>query len=239
MPNAPGIWSQDPWLLNCLNGTLDLRTGELRPHSREDLITLRAEVTYEPGARSPVLEEYLAWVCVGKPGLYEFLQMVAGYSLTGDTREEKLFFLYGPAASGKSTFVEAMKAMLGDYAKVSDFEAFIKKAASGGPKNEIARLDGARFVPSVEVDDGKALAAALIKQLTGGDTVTARFLYQEGKEFKPALKLFLVANNAPAIDPEDDGMWRRILRIPFDRVVPEDQRDPNIKALLTDRAGQG
>lgn len=224
----------DPWLLNVENGVLDLRTGQLRPHDPADRMTKLAPVTYDADATLPEWDAFLADTTAGKEGLADFLQLAMGYSLTGLTSEEKLFLVHGPAGSGKSTLVEAIKATLGDYAATADFEAFIKHQSSGGPRNDIARLTGARYVSSIEVEQGKQLAEALVKAITGGDTVAARFLYAESVEYKPSLKLWLVANDAPTFNADDTGMHRRLLRLPLDNVVPDHRRDPRIKALLID-----
>ncbi len=224
----------DPFLFNVKNGTIDLRTGELREHRREDLITKIAPVEYDPDAKSELLEAVLTRSTKGKPGLLEFWQRWAGYCLTGDTGEEKLAFVHGDRATAKSTILEAMKAAWGDYATTADFEAFLSRQHVGGARNDIARLAGARLVVSIEVDEGKRLAEGLVKMLTGGDTVTARFLYQEPFEFEPAFKLTLAANNAPRVRDDDAAMWRRIMRVPFENVIPEDERDPEVKRALKD-----
>jgi putative DNA primase/helicase len=229
----------DLFLLNCANGTLDLRTGRLREHRREDLITKSSPVIFDTGARSEMWEHFLRDATGGDEELEKFLQRAAGYSLTGDTREEVLFFIHGPQAAGKSTFMETIKAALGDYARTSDFEAFLSRRDAGGPRNDIARLAGARFVVSIEVDDGKRLAEGLVKALTGGDTVAARFLHRESFEFRPAFKLWLAANHSPRVRDDDEAMWRRILRVPFVNTIPKEQRKPNIKAQLRDAATAG
>ena len=224
----------DPWMLNCLNGCLDLRTGELRRHRADDLITKLAPVHYDPDARLDLLDTFLRDATGGDDELQAFLQRAAGYSLTGDTSEEKLFFVHGPGAAGKSTFVEALRSAIGTYARMADFETFLARSMVGGPRNDVAQLAGARFVASIEVDEGKRLAEGLMKQITGGDTVAARFLYHESFEFRPAFKLWLCANHAPKVRDDDSAMWRRILRIPFEHVVPKDDRDPRVKAMLRD-----
>ena len=179
-------------------------------------------------------EKFLSKITGNNPKLIEFLQRAAGYSATGDTREEKLFLPHGPTATGKSTFLEAIKATLGEYAQTADFETFLKRRNVGGIRNDIARLDGARLVISIEVDEGKPLAEGLIKTLTGGDTVSARFLYHESFEFVPQFKLWLAANHAPQVSDTDDAIWRRIRRVPFEHTIPEKERDPKIKATLRD-----
>jgi putative DNA primase/helicase len=230
----PGQLDADPYLLNVANGTLDLRTGQLRTHSRDDLITKLAPVIFDPTAYCPEWERFLKTTTGGDRELEGFLKRIAGYSLTGDTREEVLFFVQGPAATGKSTFVEALLATLGDYGMSADFETLLVRTHPGGPRNDIARLAGSRLVACVEVDDGQQLAHSLVKRLTGGDTVSARFLFKEAFEFVPQFKLFLAANQVPLVAHEDDGIWRRIQRIPFDRILPEAERDPRIKAVLRD-----
>ncbi len=228
-----------PWLLNVLNGTVDLRTGQLRPHCRDDLLTRLAPINYDPEARSEVWEKFLRDATGGDAAFAAFLQRAAGYSLTGDTSEEVLFFVYGPEATGKTTYIEALKATLGDYATTADFEAFLARPQVGAVRNDIARLAGARLVASVEVDEGKKLAQGLVKQLTGGDTVTARFLYQEQFEFQATFKLWLAANHAPKVSHHDGALWRRILRVPFEQTIAKERRDPQVKAYLSDPARGG
>jgi putative DNA primase/helicase len=222
----------DPWLLTVLNGTLDLRTGELRRHAPDDLITKLARVAYDPAARSQLWEEFLVRITGRDEEVAVFLQRAVGYSLTGDTREEKLFFAHGPAASGKSTFLEAIRGVLGDYAATADFDTFLKRQHGGGVRNDIARLAGTRMVVGVEVDQGRELAEGVVKQLTGGDKVTARFLYREAFEFTPRFKLWLAANDRPPVRADDDGMWRRIIQVPFTQAIPEGERDPTMKQRL-------
>ena len=234
IPVAPEQFDADPFLLNCVNGTVDLRTGELRPHRRADLITRLCPVQYDPAARSPLWDRFLEEATGGNREVGQFLQRAVGYSLTGATTEEVLFFVHGPGGSGKSTFLEAIKVVLGEYGKSADFETFISRRDVGGIRNDVAELAGRRFVVSIEVDEGKKLAEGLVKLLTGGDTVRARFLYQEAFDYVPQFKLWLAANHTPKVRHDDSAMWRRILRIPFDRVIPKEKRDPSLKARLKD-----
>lgn len=221
------------WLLNVKNGTIDLKTGELKNHCKTDFITKIAPVIYDPNAKSEIFNKFLERI-LPDVEVREFVQKAAGYSITGDVSEEKLFFAYGPPATGKSTFLVAVGSTLGDYAATADFEAFLAKGGSSGIRNDIARLEGKRFVQSVEVDEGKKLAEGLVKQLTGGDVVTARFLHQEFFEFVPTFKLWMAANFRPRINDNDAAMWRRILQVPFDQHIPAEERDPNIKLYLRD-----
>jgi putative DNA primase/helicase len=229
----------DLWLFNVANGTIDLRTGDLRPHRREDLLTRVSAVEYTPGARLQRWDDFLDAVTAGDGSLQAYVQRAAGYSLVGAPSEEVLFLAHGPGASGKSTLVEAIKATMGEYAATADFETFLKRPTSGSPRNDIARLAGRRMVVAIEADEGGQLAPALVKTVTGGDTVTARKLYREFFEFVPSFTLWLVANHAPEVDADDDAMWRRIRLLPFEHVVPEAERDPAVKATLRDPAVAG
>ena len=225
----PEALDADPWAFNVLNGTLDLRTAELRAHDRSDLITKLAPVEYDPEAHSEEWEGFLATTCEDNQDLIGFLRRASGYSATGSTREEKLFFPHGPGGTGKSTFIDAVRTALGPYAETADFETFLRKRGDGGVRNDIAGLAGARLVASVEVEDGKRLAEGLISWLTGGDTVKARFLYHELFEFRPQFKLWMAANRRPKVDAANTAMWRRILQIPFVHVIPEAERDETLK----------
>lgn len=220
----------DPWLLNVANGTLNLRTRQLGGHNPHHLITRTTAAAYHPEARHPTWDGFLEQM-VPDPEVRAFLARAAGYSLCGDTGEEVVFLVHGPGGSGKSTFGEAMRGVLGDYAATADFETFLQ-GKNSGVRNDIARLRGARLVLSLEVDDGRKLAIAVLKSLTGGDTIPARFLYGEHFEFKPAFKLWLVANHRPKADPSDGGLWRRILLIPFTNSLPDGKRDRNLKRTL-------
>jgi len=243
--SEPGIpvlqeqFDRNHFLLNCLNGTVDLRTGELKEPRQADYITKLAPVNYDPqGVKNELWENFLERI-LPDPNVREFVQRAAGYSLTGDISEEVLFFAYGPPATGKSTFLAAIKAVMGDYAATSDFEAFLAQNRSGGPRNDIARLAGKRFVISLEVEDGRRLAENLINHITGGDEVTARHLYQESFEFIPQFKLWLAANNQPRVAGTDGAIWRRILQIPFDQQIPKLERNPKLKTLLRNTKKSG
>ena len=226
----------DPYLLNVENGTLDLRTGTLRAHDPADRITKLAPVAYDPAARDERWDGFVCEVCGGDTELAAFLKRACGYTLTGDTGEEVLFFPHGPGATGKSTFLDALSATLGDYATSAEFETFLTQRTARGPRDGVAQLAGARLVTSVEVEDGRKLAVSLVKQLTGGDTVRGAFLYRDSFQFRPQFKLWLAANHRPQVSADDDAIWRRIKAVPFVHVVPAERRDPSLKRQLrTDR----
>lgn len=233
-PDIPVKISQldaDPWLLNCRNGTLDLRTGKLLPHHPGNLCTKTIPVVYDPDAKCTTWISFLRQVMAENHDLIKFLQRAIGYALTGVTGEQVLFFLYGLGANGKSTFIETCRNLLGDYSQQADFDTFVTKK-NDGPRNDLARLKGARLVAAVEAAQGRQLAENVIKQATGGDTITARFLYHEHFEFVPQFKLFLVANHKPTIMGVDEAIWRRIRLIPFTVTIPREHRDKQLLAKL-------
>lgn len=224
----------DPYLLNCLNGTINLRSGELQPHNPADMISKLAPVLYDPKATLPLWNDVIQMATKGDESLRDFLQVAAGYSITGDTSEERTFFLFGPTASQKTTVLEPIKRLLGDYAMTSAFDTFIKRKSDvGSPRNDVARLCGARFVTCSEIDEGKELDENLFKQASGRNTISARFLFKEAFDFQPQFKLWMEANASPKIrDTGDGSMWRRMLRIPFDNTIPIEKQDKSVKSTL-------
>lgn len=219
----------DPYLLNVLNGTIDLRTGEIGPHDPAHLITRLAPATHNPNARSDRFDRFLADATCGDTELAEYLQRAAGYTLTGDTREEALIFLHGPSASGKTTLTEALRAVMGDYARTAPFATLLVKRERGASE-DLARLAGARLVSCSEVGRDATFNAATVKALTGGDTITARHLYQAAFEFRPTFKLWLAANDRPKVEHDDGAMWRRLHVVPF---LAQPSPDSKLKHALT------
>jgi putative DNA primase/helicase len=209
-----GELDSDSWLLGCKNGTVDLRTGELRPHRREDLITRQVPIAYNPSAKSPRWEQFLLEVFNGDTELVSFVQKAAGYSLTGDTKEQCFFILHGCGSNGKSVFLNVVQDVMGDYSTVTGTDTLMEKPTGSIP-NDIARLKGMRLVTASETTAGRRLAEGLVKQLTGSDKMSARFLHQEFFEFKPEFKLWLACNHLPSIDGADHAIVRRIKLIPF------------------------
>jgi putative DNA primase/helicase len=167
----------------------------------------------------------------GQAALITFLQRAVGYALTGDTSEHVLFLLHGTGRNGKSTFLETLHALLGDYAKQADFATFLARKHDT-VRNDLAELQGARFVAAVEVEEGRRLAENLVKQLTGGDRIKARFLYQEYFEYVPQFKVFLACNHKPVIRGTDLAIWERIRLIPFTVTIPKAERDTHLLTKL-------
>jgi putative DNA primase/helicase len=226
---------RDPMLFNCQNGTLDLATGEFREHRRGDLIMKLAPVIYDEDAECPQWLEFLDRITSGNKELIGFLQRAAGYSLTGDVREHALFLFFGTGANGKTTYVEALRHVWGDYAKTAEFSSFIVTRGLG-VRNDLARLAGARVVTAVESQLNRRLAEEVIKQITGGDTITARYLYSEHFEFRPQFKLFLVTNHKPRIHGTDIAIWRRIHLVPFTVTIPHEEQDKTLVEKLRGEA---
>jgi len=216
----------DPWLLNVLNGTVDLRTGEPRPYDPDDLISRLAPVEYNPDATCPTWLAFVSRIMSGDIDLISYLQRSVGYSLTGSTREQVLFLPYGTGANGKTTAVETVRAMLGDYAQQMPAAALMERRSES--TNDIARLRGARFVSAAETNSGHSLNEALVKAVSGGDRVTARFLYQENTEFHVSGKIWLATNNRPTVRELGEALWRRLRVIPFEVTIPVAERDPDL-----------
>jgi len=230
VPVMPDELDASPDLLNTERGTIELRTGELREHRRQDLITKLAPVEYRPDATAGAWDAFLERVLPGEE-LRGFVQRASGYSATGDASEQCMFINHGGGANGKSTFQEAIAAALGDYAMRAPTEMLLTKR-SGGIPNDIARLKGSRFVASSETEEGRRLAESLIKDLTGQDTVTARFLWAELFEFTPTHKLWLSTNHKPEIRGTDNAIWRRIRLIPWTVTIPPAEQDKQLSTRL-------
>lgn len=228
-------FDQDTMLYNCLNGTLDLRTKQFRPHSPGDMLTLISGVRYDPAVRSELWEKAVSDAMEGDTGKIVYLQKAMGYGLTGDTSEECFFMLYGPTTrNGKGTLMETYMALQGGYGKAARPETITQKdkANSSSPTEDIARLAGARVVNISEPGKQMILSAALVKTLTGRDTINARFLNENSFEFIPQFKLFINTNHLPRVtDPTifDSG---RVKVIPFEHHFTEAEQDKGLKRKL-------
>ncbi|NPV90533.1 MAG: DNA primase [Firmicutes bacterium] len=231
IPITPDQMDTARMLLNCTNGTLDLITGKLMQHNPGDLITKMVPVEYDPNAECPSWEAFLDKIMGGDYELIRFLQKAVGYSLTGDTSEQVIFILHGTGANGKSTFINTISSLLADYALKTPSETLLAKRHEGVP-NDIARLKGARFVSAAESEEDKRLAEAQIKQMTGGDKLTARFMRAEWFEFEPEFKVFIATNHKPEVRGTDLGIWRRIRLVPFNVTIPDHEQDKNLTEKL-------
>lgn len=231
IPIRPADLDADPWLLNCSNGTLDLRTGTLRPHRREDLLTKSTGVPYDQKAKAPLWAAFLDRIMAGNQALIGFLQRAVGMSLVGTVRDHVLLILYGTGANGKSTFLETLVAALGDYAMTAAPDLLMARQGERHP-TELADLFGKRLVVAVEVDEGRRLNEALVKRLTGGDTIKARRMREDFWEFRPSHTLWLAVNHRPMVRGTDHAIWRRLKLIPFTVTIPPTEQDPDLPAKL-------
>lgn len=228
---APRHLDVDPWLLNVENGTLDLRTGQLRPHDRADLITKLAPVVYDASAEAPVFRAFLATVTGGDQELQEFLQRFFGYALTGVIREHVLINCYGHGSNGKSTLLGAFMHILGDYAYQAPADLLMAKKGDTHPTDQ-AGLFKRRLVACMETPAGRSMDEARMKALTGGDKVTARRMREDFWEFEPTHKLLLGTNHRPTMRTTDHGTWRRQKLVPFTVQIPDDQQDRTLPDKL-------
>lgn len=222
-------WDADPMLLNTTGGIVDLNTGELVPHNRDKFLTKSATAT--PQGCCPHWLEFLADITGGNLELIDYLQRVVGYCLTGLTTEHALFFLYGTGANGKSVFLNVISSILGDYAKTAPMDTFMDTRSDRHP-TDLAGLRGARFVCAIETEQGRRWNESKIKAITGGDSISARFMRQDFFEFKPQFKLLIAGNHKPSISNVDEAMSRRIHLIPFTVFIPPEKRDKHLTAKL-------
>lgn len=224
-------WDRDPWLLGTPGGTVDLRTGTLSKARQEDGITKLTAVAPAPNAGCPRWLAFLDEATGGDAELIRFLRQWCGYALTGLTREHALVFVYGPGGNGKSILLNVMTGILGAYATTAAMDAF---TASAGDRHttDLAMLRGARLVTSSETEEGRAWAEARIKQLTGGDEITARFMRQDNFTFVPSFKLTIVGNHQPVLRNVDDAARRRFNIVEFTRkpARPDRELDEKLKA---------
>ncbi len=218
-------------LLNVENGTIDLRTGEVLPHRQADLITKLCPVEFDKDAKCPRWMKFLHRIMADDEEVIFFLQKVIGLSLTGDVTEDVFFFLHGSGENGKSTFLNIIHSLLGDYACRSQIETFLTSYHDNIP-NDIAALCGARFVSAVEARKGRRFDEGKIKHFTGGDPIQARFMRAEYFEFMPQFKLWIAANSKPIISDTTRAMWRRVRLIPFNIQIPEEEQDKNLEEKL-------
>ena len=224
-------WDADPWLLGVENGDVDLRIGQFRGGRPEDRITMTTGLAFDPDAQCPRWLAFLEEIFSGDRNLIDYIQRAIGYSLTGDTSEQCLFLCYGTGANGKTVFLTALRSALGDYAANTPFQTF-EDIRSQISTNDVAALYGKRLVMSAETKERTRLNEARVKAMTGGDPITARFLFKEFFTFIPHFKIWLAVNHKPTVTDESYGFWRRIRLIPFKAQFPPEKADKHLAGTL-------
>ncbi|NEW58586.1 hypothetical protein GV794_23500 [Nocardia cyriacigeorgica] len=221
----------DPYSLNCANGTLDLRTLLLRDHDPGDRITHLCRGGYDPDAGAPLWDAFLARV-LPDGEVREFVRRYAGVALLGAVREHKLVILKGIGRNGKTVFYNALAYALGSYATVAESELFLLREHGSAHPTGMMDLRGARWVVVSESDQGRRLAEATVKRLTGGDPITARHLYKDHVTFEPSHTPVLVTNHLPKVSADDHALWSRLLVVDFSVVIPDAEQDPALSERL-------
>jgi putative DNA primase/helicase len=229
----------NPWLLGVRNGVVDLKSGVLLAPDPAMLITRQVAADYDREAQCPCWLTFLDEIFQDDKDTIEFVQRALGYTLTGITTEEVLFICYGHGANGKSVFANVIGSILGDYGQTAPPSLLtVRRDGDAGPRNDIARLCGARLVQINELNQGDRLDEQVVKMLAGREVLSARFLHKEFFDFWPTAKPWLRTNHRPVVVGEDDGIWRRLMLIPFLRKIPEGSRDRWLESrLMAERNG--
>lgn len=231
-------FDQNRDLLNCTNGTLNLATGVLTAHRRQDMQRRITKVPFEPDARSLEWDRFLLASTGDDQELVDYLQLLAGVTLLGHNRHDVLPVIFGPPGSGKSTFIQALMGPLGrQFGDTANLETFAERAANSNARDDLARLEGLRMVACVEGERNHTLAAGLVKMVTGGDAVTARRLYQCTRTWTPEFTLWIAVNDQPRLHRDEEGMYRRYKAIPFENQVVD--MDPRLRERLSDPGTTG
>lgn len=225
-----------PWELNTPGGIINLRTGALEPNNPEHLHTKVTACAPDTSAPTDVWDTFLTTTFPGNEELTGYMQRLAGYSVVGEVREHVLPFAHGNGGNGKGVFMETIASILGDYA-TSTPSGFLMAGPFQNHSTEIARLTGMRFVICSEVNEGDRWDEAKVKQLTGGDRLTARFMRQDDFTFKPTHHLWIMGNHQPAVESGGDSFWRRLRLIPFTHTVSEAARVDDLQSILANEHG--
>ncbi|PTF65041.1 DNA primase [Staphylococcus chromogenes] len=221
-------------LFNTQNGYINLNNGELLDHDKNKYFTKISNIEYTDKADCPKWEQFLDDIFLGNQELIKFIQRCIGYSLSGYTTEQVLFVLYGNGRNGKSVFLDVINEVFGDYSTNIQPQVIMtsKLGNNGGPTPELAKLDGARFVTTTEPNEGDRFDEGLLKQITGGDRISARKLHENSFEFTPQLKLWMATNHKPYVRGTDEGIWRRFVIIPFAKQIPLHEVDRELPQKL-------
>lgn len=228
-----GDFDKDDMLLNTESGYVDLTSGELKDHDIDKNFSHQTVCEYSDNVDAPLWNKFLNQIFNNDEELIHYVQKAIGYSFTGSTAEQCLFILNGRGRNGKSVFSNVISDLAGNYAKQMNVQTLVaKKMQSGSANSDVARLEGARVVTSSEMNEGDRFDESLVKQLTGGDKILARFLYGSEFEYKPKFKIWMATNHLPIIRGLDDGIWRRIKIIPFNVQIPKNKVDKNLESKL-------
>ncbi|MGI5404175.1 phage/plasmid primase, P4 family [Streptomyces sp. CA-135486] len=242
LPSVPGVpakaedFDSRPELLSVANGTVNLRTGQIHPHTPADMITKRLDIAFNPDAPATRWELFLGEVFPNHPEMPSFMRRLVGYGITGSTSEQCFVFMHGQGANGKSVFLDALLHVLRGVTKSTEFSTFEQRVNTGQASPELAALRGARLVTASETEKYSRLAEGLVKQLTGGDPVTCRALYGSPFTYVPRFLLMVAGNYKPAILSQDLGVWRRVKLIPFEATFRGAKADKTLPAKLRDEA---
>jgi putative DNA primase/helicase len=232
VPILPRQLDSHPWLLNCLNGTIDLRTGALQPHRREDYITKLCPVEYHPEDECPLWTTFLDKIFSENDNLIGYLQRYYGYCLTGSVAEQILTILYGVGANGKSTLINTILAMLGEHFAIKAASDLLMMKRNETHPTDKADLFGKRLAICIETEESRRLAQSLVKDLTGGDRLRARRMREDFWEFDPTHKVMLCTNHKPEIRGTDHAIWRRVRLVPFEVIIPDKEQDKELGTKL-------
>jgi putative DNA primase/helicase len=231
--------NNDLFILNLKNGELDLKTGKLKEHNRFDYITKLVNIDYDPEAKCENWTKFLETIFEGDKELIEYVQKSIGYSLTGSIDEQCFYMLYGNGANGKSTFLNAIRMITGDYADSLKGSSLMTHYNDDGARGDLAKLQGKRFVVASELNEGQTFDESLMKSLTGGDTIPVRYLYGEEFPLKPQFKIWIGTNEKPRIKGSNYGIWRRVRLIPFTHTFTDSEKDEDFfeKCLVPELSG--
>ncbi len=233
----PAELDRHPDLLNCANGTLDLKTGRLREHRRDDFITKLVHHDFLPGAKCPTFLAFLERVTTNHPGLVGYLQRAFGYSLTGHTIEKAVFLLHGHGDNGKSTLLSTFLKLAEEYSVLLQIDTLMVRQESNNTQADLADLRGARFVMTSETEEGQRLAEGKLKRITQGmGRIKATRKYENPTEFPESHKLWIDANHLPGVRGTDNAIWNRLHPVPFDTTIPKAEQDKELPAKLAAEA---